>query len=54
VTEAALTREWRTCDRARIARDRRFDGWFVTFFATAAAGQRGGTVERPRKERRRA
>ena len=30
VSEWRLPLEWSTCDRARIARDPRFDGWFFT------------------------
>ena len=30
MSEPTLTLTWRTCDRARVARDRRFDGRFFT------------------------
>src|SRR2546430_2339374 len=35
-----LALDWSTCDRARIARDPRFDGWFFTGVATTGRVQR--------------
>ena len=51
MTETALTLEWRTCDRARIARDRRFDGWFFTGVRTTGVYCRPTCPVKPAKSR---
>lgn len=41
--------DWRTCDRARIARDPRFDGWFFTGVLTTRIYCRPTCPVRPAK-----
>lgn len=49
--ETALTLEWRTCERARIARDRRFDGWFFTGVRTTGVYCRPTCPVKPAQSR---
>lgn len=49
--DAALTLEWSTCDRARVARDPRFDGWFFTGVLTTRVYCRPTCPVKPAKSR---
>ena len=48
---AFLAFDWRTCDRARIARDPRFDGWFYTGVLTTRVYCRPTCPVRPAMSR---
>jgi methylphosphotriester-DNA--protein-cysteine methyltransferase len=51
VSDAALTLEWSTWDRARVARDPRFDGWFFTGVRTTRVYCRPTCPVKPAKSR---
>ncbi len=51
MSDATLTLEWSTCDRARIARDPRFDGWFFTGVRTTGVYCRPTCPVKPAKSR---
>jgi AraC family transcriptional regulator of adaptative response/methylated-DNA-[protein]-cysteine methyltransferase len=48
---AGFALEWSTCDRARIARDPRFDGWFYTGVVTTRIYCRPTCPVKPAKSR---
>src|SRR5438132_11802715 len=53
VSRDAFDLEWSTCDRARIARDPRFDGWFFTgVLTTGVLPSDVSRASRPVAERR--
>jgi len=51
VADAAFDLEWSTCDRARIARDPTFDGWFFTGVLTTGVYCRPTCPVRPARSR---
>jgi len=51
VSRDAFDLEWSTCDRARIARDPRFDGWFFTGVLTTGVYCRPTCPVRPARSR---
>lgn len=51
MSAAALTLTWRTCDRARVARDPRFDGRFFTGVRTTRVYCRPTCPVKPAKSR---
>jgi AraC family transcriptional regulator of adaptative response / DNA-3-methyladenine glycosylase II len=51
VSEATPALDWSTCDRARVARDPRFDGWFFTGVRTTGIYCRPTCPVKPAKSR---
>jgi len=51
VSESTLTLDWRTCDRARVTRDARFDGRFFTGVRTTRVYCRPTCPVKPAKSR---
>jgi AraC family transcriptional regulator of adaptative response / DNA-3-methyladenine glycosylase II len=51
MSDALLTLDWRTCDRARVARDPRFDGCFFTGVRTTRIYCRPTCPVKPAKSR---